>query len=66
MINYLHERKGTVVERSALLRDVWGYEDDGGSNVIEANVRSLRKKLGNHAASIETVRGLGYRFGVPG
>jgi DNA-binding response OmpR family regulator len=49
-------------ERSELLRDVWGYEDAGGSNVIEANVRSLRRKLGDRAASIETVRGLGYRF----
>jgi Transcriptional regulatory protein, C terminal/AAA ATPase domain len=66
VIAYLHERKGTVVERSDLLRDVWGYEYAGGSNVIEANVRSLRKKLGDRADSIETIRGLGYRFGAPG
>lgn len=66
VITYLHQRKGTVVERSALLRDVWGYEYAGGSNVIEANVRSLRRKLGDRASSIETVRGLGYRFGPPG
>jgi DNA-binding response OmpR family regulator len=65
VINYLHQRKGTVVERSQLLRDVWGYEYAGGSNVIEANVRSLRRKLGDRAASIETVRGLGYRFRAP-
>lgn len=45
VISYLHERQGTVVARSELLRDVWGYEDAGGSNVIEANVRSLRRKL---------------------
>jgi DNA-binding response OmpR family regulator len=62
VISYLHERQGTVVERSDLLRDVWGYDYAGGSNVIEANVRSLRRKLGDRAASIETVRGLGYRF----
>jgi hypothetical protein len=62
VISYLHQRQGTVVERSALMRDVWGYEDTGGSNVIEANVRSLRRKLGDRAGSIETVRGLGYRF----
>ncbi len=66
VISYLHERRGTVVERCDLLRDVWGYEYTGGSNVIEANVRSLRRKLGDHKASIETVRGLGYRFGAPG
>jgi DNA-binding response OmpR family regulator len=62
VISYLYQRKGTVVERSELLRDVWGYDYAGGSNVIEANVRSLRRKLGDHAGSIETVRGLGYRF----
>ena len=66
VISYLYQRKGTVVTRSELLRDVWGYEYAGGSNVIEANVRSLRRKLGDRAASIETVRGLGYRFQTPG
>jgi hypothetical protein len=62
VISYLYQRRGTVVERADLLRDVWGYETPGGSNVIEANVRSLRRKLGDRADSIETVRGLGYRF----
>ena len=66
VISYLHQRQGTVVERSDLLRDVWGYDYAGGSNVIEANVRSLRKKLGDRAGSIETIRGLGYRFAAPG
>lgn len=65
VMSYLFQRKGTVVKRSELLRDVWGYEDAGGSNVIEANVRSLRRKLGDRAASIETVRGIGYRFQAP-
>ena len=29
---------------------------------IDVHIRSVRKKLGDHAAMIETVRGLGYRF----
>lgn len=62
VLNYLHQREGRVVERSALLRDVWGYDDAGGSNVIEAIVRSLRRKLGHRATAIKTVRGIGYRF----
>lgn len=62
VFRYLYERPGTVVERSALLRDVWGYDDAGGSNVIDALVKALRQKLGDRAAAIETVRGLGYRF----
>ena len=59
---YLYERRGRVVERSSLLRDVWGYDYAGGGNAIEALITSLRRKLGDRAASIETVRGLGYRF----
>ena len=62
VFNYLYERPGRIVERSALLRDVWGYDYAGGSNVIEALIKSLRRKLGDRASSIETVRGLGYRF----
>ncbi|MBE7555613.1 MAG: winged helix-turn-helix transcriptional regulator [Anaerolineales bacterium] len=46
-----------------LFKEVWGYEyDGGGSNVVDSVTRSLRKKLNHHAAAIETVTGLGYRF----
>ncbi len=62
VMSYLDQRQGTVVDRRDLLRDVWGYDEPGGSNVLEANVKSLRRKLGAHAGSIETIRGLGYRF----
>ncbi len=53
------------VERGALLRDVWGSTYVG-SNVVEAVIRSLRKKLGKRAPVIETVRGLGYRLRLEG
>lgn len=56
-------RQGWAGPRVDLLQEVWGYEHDGGgSNVVDAAVRSLRKKLGLHAAAIETVTGVGYRF----
>jgi len=58
---YLYQRKGKAVTRASLIEDVWGWKQTG-SNVIEAVVRSLRKKLGTRAASIETIRGSGYRF----
>ena len=61
VFNYLLHREGTVVERGTLLRDVWGSTYVG-SNVVEAVIRSLRKKLGDRAPAIETVRGLGYRL----
>ncbi len=38
--------RGRAVAREALLRDVWGYEWTGGSNVVEVAVSGLRRKLG--------------------
>lgn len=65
VLEYLQQREGRVVDRPSLLRDVWGYDDAGGSNVIETLMRSLRRRLGDRADAIETVRGLGYRFTMP-
>jgi hypothetical protein len=62
VLRYLQEREGRAVEREALLRDVWGYEWTGGSNVVEVAISGLRKKLGPHAAALHTVRGVGYRL----
>jgi hypothetical protein len=62
LFNYLCERTGQVVERASLLRDVWGTEYSGGSNVIEVVIGAIRRKLGDRSSAIETVRGMGYRF----
>ena len=62
VMRYLQERPGRAVSRASLLQDVWGYDYVGGSNVVDAIVLSLRKKLGSRATTIETVRGVGYRF----
>ena len=58
---YLYERENKPVNRVSLIEQVWGAKCTG-SNVIEAVVRSLRKKLGDRAAAIETIRNVGYRF----
>jgi hypothetical protein len=65
VLHYLTEREGRAVTRMALLSDVWGYEYEGGSNVVDAAVRSLRKKLGRCATAIETVTKVGYRYRRP-
>jgi DNA-binding response OmpR family regulator len=62
VMRYLTEREGTAVSRAELLADVWGYDYEGGSNVVDVVVGSLRKKLGERAALIEAVRGAGYRL----
>jgi hypothetical protein len=62
LFNYLFQRPGQVVERTSILRDVWGTDYAGGSNVIEVAVGSIRRKLGDRSSAVETVRGMGYRF----
>jgi len=62
VMQYLHERKGKPVARSALIQDVWGHKYDVGSNVVDVVIKSLRKKLGKYADAIETVTGYGYKL----
>jgi len=54
-------RAGAVVSRREILHTVW-QTDHEGSNIIEAAVGSLRRKLGPEAYRVETVRGVGYRL----
>ena len=49
-----------ILSREQLLSQVWGYDFDPGSNVVDVYVRYLRRKIG--ADRIETVRGAGYRL----
>ena len=53
---------GQVLSRQQLLSNVWGFDFDPGSNVVDVYVGYLRKKLGRDR--IETVRGMGYRLVV--
>ena len=63
LLTYLARESGRVVPRSELLRKVWETTYDPGSNVVDAHIKKLREKLGDHASLIETVRGVGYRIG---
>jgi hypothetical protein len=61
---HLQRREGVAVTREELLREVWEHEWTGASsNVVEAVVSGLRRKMGDRAAALETVRGVGYRLG---
>ena len=50
---------GQVLSREQLLSQVWGYDFDPGTNVVDVYVGYLRKKIGDR---VETVRGIGYRL----
>lgn len=60
----LQRHQGRTVSRAALLDEVWGYHTEVGSNMVDAVVRRLRDKLGDHATALETIRGSGYRLSI--
>jgi len=60
---YLVARPNKAVARYELVEAVWGYGKEAStSNVVETVVRSVRQKLGAQRNSLETVRGVGYRY----
>jgi DNA-binding response OmpR family regulator len=61
LLHFLFEHAGEVSSREQLLSQVWGYDFDPRSNVVDVSIRRLRRKLGPDAP-IETVRNVGYRL----
>ncbi len=66
LLVYLLQNRDQVLSREQILRAVWGYEYDPGTNVVDVYIGYLRRKLrdaqGN--APITTIRSVGYRFGA--
>jgi DNA-binding response OmpR family regulator len=60
LLYFLMQHVGQVISRERLLSEVWGFDFDPRSNVVDVCVRRLRRRLGPDAP-IETVRNAGYR-----
>ncbi|HCD82142.1 MAG TPA: DNA-binding response regulator [Ruminococcaceae bacterium] len=57
------KNRGTVLSRDRLLTEIWGYDYDGENRTVDVHIKTLRTKLKDCGALIETVRGLGYKIG---
>ena len=55
-------RRDRVVTRSALIEEIYGFDDEIESNTLEAQVSRLRKRLSEFGADVEirSMRGIGY------
>jgi two-component system phosphate regulon response regulator PhoB len=62
----LYDGGSRVQSREALLREVWGNARGITTRTVDTHVKRLRKKLGEAAACIRSVRGVGYGFDAPG
>lgn len=63
LLRFLMENRGVAFTREKLLERVWDLGYGGGTRTVDVHVQTLRQKLGAAGAMIETVRGVGYRFG---
>jgi two-component system, OmpR family, response regulator len=65
LLEYFMQHVDQLVTRKMLLKGVWDYDFDPGTNVIDVHISRLRKKLddGFDPPLLHTVRGSGYRFG---
>ncbi len=55
---------GAVCTRNRIVAEVWGRTWAGANRTLDVHVATLRTKLGR-ADLVQTVRGVGYRLGLP-
>jgi two-component system OmpR family response regulator len=68
LLEHFMRHPGEVLTRTSLIEHVWDFAFEGDSNVVDVYVRYLREKIDRPfgRASIETVRGVGYRLRADG
>jgi len=63
LLQYLLQNRGFVLSREKIIEQIWGFEFEGESRTVDMHIKTLRQKLGESGALIETVRGIGYKIG---
>lgn len=67
LLYFLAEREGAVCSREDILREVWGYQFQADTNVVDVYIRHIRLKVdkGFREKLIHTRRGSGYMMKAP-
>jgi two-component system, OmpR family, response regulator len=67
LLEFLLRSEGRVVTRKMLLEQVWEFNFDPQTNIVETHISRLRTKIdrGRGVSLIQTVRGAGYTLRVP-
>ena len=59
---YLVRNRGRVLSRTQIIENVWGYDFNPNTNIVDVHIKSLREKIGEFVSTdfIRSVRGTGY------
>jgi DNA-binding response OmpR family regulator len=62
MLEYFMRSQGKLISRQELAKEIWGYDFDPGTNVVDVYVNHLRKKVDadSKVKLFQTERGKGY------
>ncbi len=65
LLRYLVERRGKVLSRDVLLKNVWDYSFIGDTRIVDVHISNLRDKIEEDTKNpkyIKTIRGIGYKL----
>lgn len=67
LLEYLIRNKGVVLSRIQIEENIWGFDYEGSSNIVDVYIRYLRRKIDkDHPTKlIHTIRGSGYVLKLP-
>lgn len=67
LLEYLIRNKGVVLSRTQIEENIWGFDYEGSSNIVDVYIRYLRRKVDkDHPVKlIHTIRGSGYVLKQP-
>lgn len=62
LLEYLIRNSGQILTRTMILENVWGYDFDTASNIIDVHINRLRTKIDRDSdiKLIKTIKGVGY------
>ncbi|MNJ59692.1 Heme response regulator HssR [compost metagenome] len=68
LLALLASRSSYVIERSAIMEQIWGHDYEGEDFTLNTHMKRLRERLIHLGANIEinTIRGVGYKLEVQG
>ena len=62
LLLYLINNEGVALTRDKILTAVWSYDYYGDLRTVDTHIKQLRAKINTKGISIDTVRGIGYKF----
>lgn len=65
ILEYLIKHQDIAIDRNTFLDEIWGMDVYVEDRIVDTFIKTLRQKLGPAKDYVQTVHGIGYRFGVP-